>query len=202
MKSQKQKGFSLIELVIVIIILGILAATALPRFLDVTDEAKVASLEGVAGGFATAVTLVRSQWEAEGRPQTSEKNTVQYDTDTIYLGTPTTANAYSPGYPVSVSTQNADALSISAAQCLEVWDSIFQSPSPATTSSDAAVIAKAKYVVRANAQTAPQCIFYQVVGLDKDGSGAYVPPAANDTSKYHNFTYTPSTGRVLTNIID
>ncbi len=44
--TRQAAGFSLIELVIVIVILGILAVTALPRFLDVTDEAKKASVEG------------------------------------------------------------------------------------------------------------------------------------------------------------
>ncbi|MGL6051715.1 MAG: type II secretion system protein, partial [Aeromonas salmonicida] len=44
MMTSRAAGFSLIELVIVIVILGILAVTALPRFLDVTDEAKKASV--------------------------------------------------------------------------------------------------------------------------------------------------------------
>ncbi len=65
--SIKQSGFSLIELVIVIVILGILAATAIPRFLNVTDDAEDASVDGVAGGLATAVSFVRSQWEVDGR---------------------------------------------------------------------------------------------------------------------------------------
>jgi MSHA pilin protein MshB len=37
---KNQKGFSLVELVIVIVVVGLLAVAALPRFLDVTDEAK------------------------------------------------------------------------------------------------------------------------------------------------------------------
>lgn len=64
--NRKEKGFTLIELVMVIVILGILAAFALPRFADFGTEARVSSINGLAGSMRSAASIAHARQLADG----------------------------------------------------------------------------------------------------------------------------------------
>lgn len=89
MHNRIERGFTLIELVVVITILGILAAFAVPRFIALEGKAREAAVNGLAGSVRSASALAHGMWLASSSPATIAMDGT---TITITNGYPSTAD--------------------------------------------------------------------------------------------------------------
>ncbi|ENM3824736.1 type II secretion system protein [Vibrio cholerae] len=99
---KRQGGFTLIELVVVIVILGILAVTAAPRFLNLQGDAREASLQGLKGAMQGAAGIVYGRAALDGKEgiPTGQEVTIGSDNVALVWGYPA-ANANGIGLAVS-----------------------------------------------------------------------------------------------------
>lgn len=98
--SYYSKGFTLVELIIVIIILGVLAAVAIPRLWDGSSAAYRATIEGAVGSIRTAAEIFKSNMRVNGIPIQQE---VTLDGITGSWGQPYAASM-NPGVSMGYST--------------------------------------------------------------------------------------------------
>lgn len=83
MNMKTQRGFTLIELIIVIVILGILAVTAAPRFIDIQSDARVGSLSGVKGALEGASQLIFAKAAIAGVQDTEDSSVTVFGTTEV-----------------------------------------------------------------------------------------------------------------------
>ncbi len=122
--KHRSAGFTLIELVVVISILAILAAFALPRFAELSEQAHRASIQGTSGAFSSAVALTRAQWVANGA-----RGAVQ-DMDNFGAEN---VDMSAAGWPISVGNDRATTGAMNSDDCADLWRGLMQSNAPSVT---------------------------------------------------------------------
>ncbi|RTR28591.1 type II secretion system protein [Shewanella atlantica] len=127
----KTKGFTLIELVVVIIILGILSVVALPKFINVSQDAHVSTVKGTGGAFKSGINLARAVWATRVSSGPAD--------DLPVFGTATEGELdfNDNGWPAQhwgTADSEGDSPKLdNTADCISVWETIFEGDEPSVS---------------------------------------------------------------------
>ncbi|WP_019026901.1 type II secretion system protein [Colwellia piezophila] len=131
------KGFTLIELVIVIVILGILSVTALPRFINLTQDAHDSVAHATFSSFESAVALYHNCWIAKSAPG-HVKDLACFGSGDI----DSTPTGYPLGQDTATSDSDMDGKVLNGANCEELWHGLLDDEFQLAIHSDAAFTAE------------------------------------------------------------
>ncbi|GIU05305.1 MULTISPECIES: type II secretion system protein [unclassified Shewanella] len=151
--SKQQSGFTLIELVVVIIILGILAVVAAPKFLSLSEDAQVSHVKATGGAFKSGIDLARAVWAVKVGDGPAENLPVFGESDDNHVDF--NANGW-PAQHYYTDDEESPKLD-NVEDCISVWEVLFQNKEP--TVSKSTTTDETDYKVSYDSSVPAVCLF-------------------------------------------